>query len=143
MSPPPILLLVPLNFRPSYSTTLIFIIVAVVGVQEVNIHTYFMPEHKVLQPCTSVHTVCTNTSYEVLKSKTAKRNPVKLFYSAAILNRFVSHRLFFYRKSRQSPGIFVGLIWSLCPLANSYTNKQKQTNKQTLLETPKPVMSAV
>ena len=41
--------------------------VIVVGVQEVNIHTYFMPEHKVLQPCTSVHTTYIDTSYEVLK----------------------------------------------------------------------------
>ena len=78
MSPPPILLLVSLNFRPSYSTTLIFIIVAVVGVQEVNIHTYFMPEHKVLQPCTSVHTAYTDTSYEVLKSKNAKKKSCQI-----------------------------------------------------------------
>ena len=85
----PILIMSPLNFRPFYSTARIFIIVAVVGVQEVNIHTYFMPEHKVLQPCTSVHTAYTDTSYEVLKSKNAKRNPVKLSYSAEILNHFV------------------------------------------------------
>ena len=132
-APPPALLLAPLNFWPPYSTARIFIIVVVVGVQEVNIHTYFMPEHKVLQPCTSVHTAYTDTSYEVLKSKNAKKKSCQIVLFSCnfepfcfLIDCWVSFLWAWYGNStvmsdhvNNTAHVFSKLKWSLCPLANS------------------------